>query len=58
MLAPLLIASLVACLLLMLVGWALDNVGRPSDVGASCPFFPITPRRPRRPSRVAIPLHH
>ena len=50
MLAPLLIASLTACVLVMMAGWARDQFGRQVDTGAACPLFPMSPRRPRRAS--------
>jgi len=50
MLAPLLITSLTACVLVMMAGWVRDQFGRQVDVGASCPLFPMPPRRTRRTS--------
>ena len=43
MLAPLLIASLVTSMLMMLLGWVFDAVDAASDVGAACPWFPMGP---------------
>jgi hypothetical protein len=48
MLAPLLIASLATCVLMMLVGWVHDSLGGQTDVGETCPLFPISPVRQRR----------
>jgi hypothetical protein len=40
MLAPLIVAPLIACTLLLLAGWIYDSaVGQVGD-GASCPLFP------------------
>lgn len=41
MLAPLLIASLATCMLIMLLGWVPDGLDPGSDVGAACPLFPM-----------------
>jgi hypothetical protein len=50
MLAPLLIASLTTCVLVMMAGWARDQFGGPVDTGAACPLFPVSTRQTRRAS--------
>lgn len=50
MLAPLLISSLTACVLVVMAGWLRDQFGRDSDVSVAYPVFPMSPRRPRRAS--------
>ena len=47
MLAPLLVTSLVTCVLIMLAGWVRDRVEGESDVGATCPLFPVLSGRSR-----------
>jgi hypothetical protein len=41
MLAPLLIASLATCMLMMLLGWVFDSFDARSDVSAACHVFPM-----------------
>jgi hypothetical protein len=50
MLAPLLISSLTACVLVMMAGWVWDQTGRDTDVSETYPLFPMSPSRPRRAS--------
>lgn len=52
MLATWLIAALIVCALLMLVGWAYDRIAGPAEVETSCPLFPTPPRR-ARPQRAS-----
>jgi hypothetical protein len=47
MLAPLLVASLVICVLVMLAGWAQDQITAASDQRDHCPLFSPTVRSPR-----------
>jgi hypothetical protein len=47
MLAPLLLASLITSVLIMLAGWVHDRIAGASDVGASCPLYPAASRRSR-----------
>ena len=53
MLAPLLIALLTACVLVMVAGWLRDQIGRPAAGGASLPSLPRSVHRVGRPLRVA-----
>jgi hypothetical protein len=46
MLAPLLVASLVSCVVIMLAGWVHDTLAVTSDRGDVCPLFPASARRP------------
>jgi hypothetical protein len=46
MLAPLLVASLVGCVFIMLAGWFHDNLVTTSDGGDMCPLFPTSAQRP------------
>ena len=46
MLAPLLVTSLVSCVLIMLAGWVHDAFAACSDGGDVCPLFPTSARRP------------
>jgi hypothetical protein len=50
MLAPLLISSLTACVLVMMAGWTRDQFVRNTDASATYPSFPMSPRRPGRAS--------
>ena len=45
MLAPLLLAALISCLLIMLMGWVRDIVRSDTDAGDTCPLFPPSPNR-------------
>jgi hypothetical protein len=42
MLATLLLGSLITCVLIMLAGWVHDGLVRDSDVGETCPLFPVS----------------
>jgi hypothetical protein len=47
MLVPLIVAPLIVCTLIMLVGWIYDSAVRRAGDGASYPLFPAPPGHSR-----------